>query len=285
MKSELVTPSHLARKAVVYIRQSTPHQVVSNQESLRLQYALRQRARELGWREAAIDVIDADLGLSGASIAQRNGFKELVGRVGLSEVGLILSIDVTRLARNCTDWYPLLDICGLRGCLIADRDGVYDPGTPNGRLLLGLKGSISELELHTIRSRLTAGLLAKAERGELAVMLPIGLMRDPSGVVVKDPDMAVQGRLGLVFQLFLQLRSVAKVMRALNERDLELPRRDRYGDLCWTRATLAAVAAILKNPAYAGAFVYGRTRFRPPKREGGPATKGSAADGGVADRR
>ncbi len=261
MKSELVTSSHLARKAVVYIRQSTPHQVVS---SLRLQYALRQRARELGWREAAIDVIDADLGLSGASMAQRNGFKELVGRVGLSEVGLILSIDVTRLARNCTDWYPLLDICGLRGCLIAD----LDPGTPNGRLLLGLKGSISELELHAIRSRLTAGLLAKAERGELAVMLPVGLMRDPSGVVVKDPDMAVQGRLGLVFQLFLQLRSVAKVMRALNERDLELPRRDRYGDLCWTRATLAAVAAILKNPAYAGAFVYGRTRFQPPKREG-----------------
>lgn len=119
MKSELDTSSHLARKAVVYIRQSTPHQVVS---SLRLQYALRQRARELGWREAAIDVIDADLGLSGASMAQRNGFKELVGRVGLSEVGLILSIDVTRLARNCTDWYPLLDICGLRGCLIADRD-------------------------------------------------------------------------------------------------------------------------------------------------------------------
>lgn len=248
MKSELVTPSHLVRKTVVYIRQSTPHQVVSYQESLRLQYALRQRARELGWREAAIDVIDADLGLSGASIAQRNGFKELVGRVGLSEVGLILSIDVTRLARNCTDWYPLLDICGLRGCLIADRDSVYDPGTPNGRLLLGLKGSISELELHTTRSRLTAGLLAKAERGELAVMLPIGLMRDPSDLVVKDPDMAVQGRLGLVFQLFLQLRSVAKVMRALNERDLELPRRDRYGDSCWTRATLAAVAAILKTP-------------------------------------
>lgn len=267
MKSELITPSHLARKAVVYIRQSTPHQVVSNQESLRLQYALRQRARELGWREAAIDVIDADLGLSGTSIAQRNGFKELVGRVGLSEVGLILSIDVTRLARNCTDWYPLLDICGLRGCLIADRDGVYDPGTPNGRLLLGLKGSISELELHTIRSRLTAGLLAKAERGELAVMLPIGLMRDPSGVVVKDPDMAVQGRLGLVFQLFLQLHSVAKVMRALNERGLELPRRDRYGDLCWTRATLW-------------------THPLPTAEAGGRrATKGSAADGGVADRR
>ena len=141
MKSELIKPTHLTRKAVVYIRQSTPHQVVSNQESLRLQYALRERARELGWHEADIDVIDADLGLSGASAAGRSGFKELVGRVSLSEVGLILSIDVTRLARNCSDWYPLLDICGLRGCLIADRDGVYDPGSANGRLLLGLKGT------------------------------------------------------------------------------------------------------------------------------------------------
>jgi DNA invertase Pin-like site-specific DNA recombinase len=143
MKSELVKPTHLERRAVVYIRQSTPHQVVSNQESLRLQYALRERARELGWHAADIDVIDSDLGLSGASAAQRSGFKELVGRVGLKEVGLILSIDVTRLARNCSDWYPLLDICGLNGCLIADRDGVYDPGSANGRLLLGLKGTIS----------------------------------------------------------------------------------------------------------------------------------------------
>src|ERR1041385_7350591 len=178
MKSELVTPAHLARKAVVYIRQSTPHQIVSNQESLRLQYALRQRARELGWHDADIDVIDADLGLSGASAARRSGFKELVGRVGLSEVGLILSIDVTRLARNCSDWYPLLDVCGYRGCLIADRDGVYDPASPNGRLLLGLKGQLSELELHVIRSRLTSGILNKAARGDLALTLPIGLVRD-----------------------------------------------------------------------------------------------------------
>jgi DNA invertase Pin-like site-specific DNA recombinase len=268
VRSELVKPVHLARKAVVYIRQSTPHQVVSNQESLRLQYALRQRARELGWHEADIDVIDADLGLSGASAAQRSGFKELVGRVGLSEIGLILSIDVTRLARNCSDWYPLLDICGLRGCLIADRDGVYDPASANGRLLLGLKGTISELELHTIRSRLTAGLLAKAERGELALTLPIGFTRDPSGVVVKDPDMGVQERLRLVFEMFLKLSTVAKVMRTLNERGLDLPRRDRHGDLCWTRATVSSVAAILKNPAYAGAFVYGRTRMRTAAREG-----------------
>lgn len=267
MKSELVKPDHLARKAVVYIRQSTLHQVASNQESLRLQYALCQRARELGWHEADIDVIDADLGLSGASAAQRSGFKELVGRVGLSEVGLILSIDVTRLARNCSDWYPLLDICGLRGCLIADRDGVYDPGSANGRLLLGLKGTISELELHTIRSRLTAGLLAKAERGELALTLPIGLTRDPSGVVVRDPDLAVQQRLGLVFEMFLKFRTVAKVMRLLNDRGLDLPRRDRHGDLRWTRATVSSVAAVLKNPAYAGAFVYGRTRVRTAARD------------------
>ena len=174
MKSELVTPAHLARRAVVYIRQSTPAQVVSNQESLRLQYALGQRARELGWHASDIDVIDADLGLSGASTTRREGFKELAARVGLSEVGLVLSIDVTRLARNCSDWYPLLDIYGLRGCLIADRDGVYDPGTPNGRLLLGLKGTISELELHTIRSRLTAGLLAKASRGRPCAHPPRG---------------------------------------------------------------------------------------------------------------
>jgi DNA invertase Pin-like site-specific DNA recombinase len=268
VRSELVKPTHLARKAVVYIRQSTAHQVVSNQESLRLQYALRQRARELGWHEADIDVIDADLGLSGASVAQRSGFKELVGRVGLSEVGLILSIDVTRLARNCSDWYPLLDICGVRDCLIADRDGVYDPGSPNGRLLLGLKGSISELELHTIRSRLTAGLLAKAARGELALMLPTGLVRDPSGVVVKDPDMAVQERLGLVFDTFLRFRTAAEVMRVLNHRGLDLPRRDQHGNLHWARATVTAVVTILKNPAYAGAFVYGRTRMHALAREG-----------------
>ena len=260
--SELIQLAHLKRKAVVYIRQSTPHQVVSNQESLRLQYALSQRARDLGWHEADIDVIDADLGLSGASAAHRSGFQELVGRVGLSEVGMILSVDVTRLARNCSDWYPLLDICGLRGCLIADRDGVYDPGSANGRLLLGLKGTISELELHTIRSRLTTGLIAKAQRGELALTLPVGLVRDAGGVVLKDPDMGVQDRLGLVFELFLKLRSIAKVMRMLNNRGLDLPRRDRHGELHWARATVSAVATILKNPAYAGAFVYGRTRMR-----------------------
>ncbi len=251
MTSDLITKSHLERKAIVYIRQSSPHQVISNQESLRLQYALSQRARDLGWHEADIDVIDADLGLSGAAATHRQGFKDLVARVTLGEVGLILSIEVTRLARNCSDWYPLLDVCGHRSCLIADRDGIYDPGTPNGRLLLGLKGTISELELHTIRGRLTAGLIAKAERGELAQPLPAGLVRDASGVVTKDPDQEVQDRVSFVFDSFLSQRSAARAMRALHVGNLSLPRRDRHGEVCWKRPTISAVTDMLKNPAYA----------------------------------
>src|SRR5918997_6509981 len=139
MHADLITPGHLSRHALIYVRQSTPHQVLGNQESLRLQYALRRRAVELGWREADVEVIDQDLGESGATAANRSGFKELLARVGLGEVGIVLSYEVTRLTRNCSDWYPLLDLCGYRRCLIADRDGVYDPGSPNGRLLLGLK--------------------------------------------------------------------------------------------------------------------------------------------------
>src|SRR5215212_1321841 len=205
MISDLVTPRHLCRKAVIYIRQSTPHQVLTNQESLRLQYALRQRARDLGWIEADVEVIDADLGQSGAASEHRPGFKELIARVTLGEVGLILSYEVTRLARNCSDWYPLLDLCGYRQRLIGDRDGVYDAGSANGRLLLGLKGTISEVELHTLRGRLTAGLLSKAERGELAQLLPAGLARGTHGAVTKHPDREVQERIGLVFAAFLEL--------------------------------------------------------------------------------
>lgn len=135
--SELITPVHLARKAIIYIRQSTPNQMLSNQESLQLQYALEQRAQDLGWRPDDVDIIDADLGLTGASAEHREGFKEIISRVTLGHVGIILSYDVTRLSRNCSDWYPLLDLCGYKNCLIADHDGVYDPGSPNGRLLLG----------------------------------------------------------------------------------------------------------------------------------------------------
>jgi DNA invertase Pin-like site-specific DNA recombinase len=268
MASDLVTANHLSRRAIVYVRQSTPHQVLSNQESLRLQYALRQRARALGWHEADIEVIDADLGLSGASTAGREGFKDLVARVALGEVGLILSIEVTRLARNCSDWYPLLDLCGRHGCLIGDRDGLYDPGLPDGRLVLGLKGTVSEMELHTIRGRLTSGLLAKAGRGELALQLPTGLVRDPSGVVTQDPDAEVRSRLALVFSAFLQERTAVRVVGLLRARGLALPRRDRHGDMGWRAPTIAAVTTILRNPAYAGAFVYGRTRLGPPGAHG-----------------
>jgi DNA invertase Pin-like site-specific DNA recombinase len=147
--SELVTNSHLSRKAVIYVRQSTPHQVISHQESLRIQYALKDRAVNLGWRPQDVEIIDIDLGLSATAIEHREGLKTLLGRVTLGEIGIILSCEVTRLCRNCSDWYPLLDVCGYKGCLIADNDGVYDPASPNGRLLLGLKGQISELELHT----------------------------------------------------------------------------------------------------------------------------------------
>jgi DNA invertase Pin-like site-specific DNA recombinase len=261
--SDLVTPDHRRGKALIYIRQSTPRQVLSNQESLRLQYALRQRALSLGWHPDDIEVIDADLGLTATAAQHRPGFQELVARLTLGQVGLILSFDVTRLARNCSDWYPLLDLCGYKRCLIADGDGVYDPASANGRLLLGLKGQLSELELHTIRARLTAGLLNKAARGELALQLPVGLVRMADGTVIKAPDREVQGRIALVFATFLQVRSASQVLQRLNAGGLQLPRRDRFGDVAWRPPTVAAILAMLKNPAYAGAFVYGRTRSVP----------------------
>ena len=204
----------------------------------------------------------------------RQGFKELVARVTLDQVGIIFSYDVTRLSRNCTDWYQVLDLCGYRRCLIGDRDGIYDPATINGRLLLGLKGQISELELHTIKARLTAGLLNKARRGELALTLPVGLTRDALGRVVKRPDREVQDRIDLVFATFLRVRSLAKVVRSFNREELFVPRRDPFGDVVWRRPTVSSVGAILKNPAYAGSFVYGRTRIREdrPGSSPGPET-------------
>ncbi len=268
--SELISKQHLTRQALIYVRQSSPHQAISHQESLRLQYALQQRALALGWRPDQLQVIDADLGISGTSIQSRTGFKDMVAQVTLGQVGLILSYDVTRLSRNCSDWYPLLDVCGYQQCLIADSDGIYDPGSTNGRLLLGLKGQLSELELHTIRARMTAGLLNKASRGELALALPVGLERDATGRVHKSANREVQDRIDWVFSSFLRLRSASQVLRLLNEQALLLPRRDRFGDVIWRTAAIAAVLAILKNPAYSGMFVYGRSRTTHPSGPGGP---------------
>src|SRR5215217_3329652 len=256
--SELVTPQHLARKAVIYVRQSTPHQTLTNQESLKLQYALKKRAAELGWHADDVEVIDSDLGLTGSEASHREGFKELTARVTLGRVGIVLSSEVTRLSRNCSDWYPLLDICGYKGCLIADHDGVYDPATINGRLVLGLKGTLSEMELHTICSRMRAGIVNKAERGELALRLPTGLVRDEHGLVHKDPNLEVQDRISLLFEIFLKVRTAGKVLRFLNTNELLVPRRDKFGDVVWKRPTIETITSILKNPAYAGAFVYGR---------------------------
>jgi DNA invertase Pin-like site-specific DNA recombinase len=249
--------------AIVYVRQSSPHQVLVNRESLELQYDLASKAMNCGWDRDRVRTIDSDLGRSGRTASDRPGFQELVTLVNLEQVGILFAYDVTRLARNCTDWYQLLDLCSYRGCLVGDQDGVYDPATPNGRLILGLKGLISELELHTLRRRMIDGLLNKARRGELAQTLPVGLVRDASGQVIKRPDREVQGRLDLVFATFLRVRSVSRVVRFFSGRDLRVPRPDRFGDVVWRHPTNDAVHAILTNPAYAGAFVYGRTRRVP----------------------
>lgn len=258
--SELITTYHLTLKAIIYIRQSTLHQTLTNQESLKLQYALKQRACELGWQEHNIEIIDADLGLSGAESKHREGFKSLLAQVALGEVGIILSFDVTRLSRNCSDWYPLLDVCGYRRCLIADRDGVYDPGSMNGRLLLGLKGQLAEVELNTIRARLTAGILNKAQRGELALTLPVGLSRNRLEEVEKDPNREVQDSIQRVFDVFMHTKTIGQTLVYFNKHGLMMPRYDKFKQLQWRKPTLATLSNVLKNPAYAGTFVYGKTR-------------------------
>jgi DNA invertase Pin-like site-specific DNA recombinase len=264
--SDTIQPVHLRRLAIVYVRQSSPHQALMNQESLKLQYDLQHRAQAAGWGSSQVRLIDTDLGRTGRSAEGRPGFQELVTLVNQEQVGIIFAYDVTRLARNCTDWYQLLDLCAFRTCLVGDQDGIYDPATVNGRLILGLKGLISELELHTLKARLTAGLLNKAQRGELALTLPVGLVRDSLGRVFKHPDQEVQNRLGLVFTTFHQVKAACQVVRVFNAHNLLLPRKDRFGDVVWRQPTVPAILGVLKNPAYAGAFVYGRTRSVPRAR-------------------
>ena len=256
----VVHPHHLSRKAVIYIRQSTGHQVLTNTESQQLQHAMREHARQLGWPDERIEVVETDLGRSAQSTQRRDGYKTLLADVALGQVGIVLSYESTRLSRNCTDWYPLLDLCAYNQCLIADRDGVYDASTPNGRLLLGMKGIVSEVELHTLRGRLIAGVQQKAQRGDLALALPAGLLRQEDGNVVKDPDRAVQHAITVVFHTFLERKAASQVVRLLRDQGLRLPRRHRNCETVWRTPTVAAVIAILRNPAYAGTFVYGKTR-------------------------
>ncbi len=256
--SGLVQAHHLSRKAVIYIRQSTGHQVLTNLESQRMQRAMRDHAVNLGWPDNLIETVEVDTGVSGKSTVDRVGYRNLLSEVGQGLVGAVLSYESARLSRNCSDWYPLLDRCAFTDCLIGDRDGIYDPCCANGRLLLGMKGILSEVELHTLRGRLVAGSLNKARRGELRLNLPAGLVRLKGDRVVKDPDLRVQGAIDLVFSSFLKLRSSCQVARQLRREGLTLPRRHRNDETVWRPARAARVMAILKNPAYGGAFVYGK---------------------------
>ncbi len=261
LSSEKVTSGHLARDAYVYVRQSTPSQVIQHTESLARQYELRERAQALGWPAHQVVVIDADLGRSGADATARTGFRELVADVGLGKVGIVLGIEVSRLARNNADWYQLLDLCALTDTLIADADGIYHPADFNDRLVLGLKGTMSEAELHLIRSRLTAGLQHKAAKGELRQGLPVGFDYDQDDHVVLAADEAVREAITTVFRRFAELRSARQVVIALREDGLQLPRRrNGHPRITWTAATYPAVHDLLTNPCYAGAFVFGRTR-------------------------
>ena len=261
-----VTAAHLRRAAYLYVRQSTLHQVVENQESTRRQYALRQRAVALGWPEERVVVIDSDLGQSGASATERVGFQRLVGDVGTNQAGIVMGLEVSRLARNSSDWHRLLEICALTETLILDEDGLYDPAHFNDRLLLGLKGTMSEAELHVLRARLQGGYLAKARRGELRIRLPVGLVYDETGQVRLDPDRQVQDAVRLLLDTFARTGSAGATFRAFHAQGLRFPCRPPHGphqgELVWQALTYSRVLEVLHNPRYAGAYVLGRTRQR-----------------------
>jgi DNA invertase Pin-like site-specific DNA recombinase len=272
-----ITAMHLERLAYIYVRQSSPKQVKHNQESQVLQYQLAQRAEALGWARERIRVIDTDQATSARSSTYRDGFQELVTEVSLGHVGILFGWQVSRVARNNTDWYTLLDLAALRNTLIADIDGVYDLRQYNDRLLLGLKGTISEAELYLLRQRLDAGRMSQVRRGAYRQHLPTGLVRLPDGAVVKDPDDQIRHAIELVFAKFEELGSCSKVMRYLRDAGVLLPRRQTAGlykgQLLWKRPTHAAIYDMMRNPAYAGAFVYGRTQLDYTQHDPGrPAT-------------
>ncbi len=268
---------HRDRLALVYVRQSTIQQIERHQESTRLQYGLVERALELGWARQHVVVIDDDLGKSGTSVEGRVGFQRLVAEVSLDHVGLVLGIEMSRLARSCRDWHQLLEVCALFGTLIADLDGVYDPRDYNDQLILGLKGQMSAAELHVLKQRMLAGKRAKAERGELGKRVPMGYVRRLSGEVIKDPDEQAQATIELIFELFERLGTISGVLKYLVRHQIQLPCRapggTNKGELEWHRPCRATIRNVLHHPMYAGAYVYGRYVVDPRKKKPGqPAT-------------
>ena len=258
-----VQPHHLERGAYLYVRQSSMRQVIENIESTKRQYALRGRAVALGWRDDQIIVIDNDQGESGASAAWREGFQRLVTDVGMGHAGIVMGLEVSRLARNNADWHRLLEICALADTLILDEDGVYDPASFNDRLLLGLKGTMSEAELHVLKARLRGGILNKARRGEYRCPLPTGFVYDEAGNVVLDPDAQIRETIAYFFETFSRVGSASQVVKVFRNEGLLCPSRLRVGDTVVFRPLTAWTATrMLNNPRYAGAYAYGRRQYR-----------------------
>jgi DNA invertase Pin-like site-specific DNA recombinase len=280
-----IRAEHLGRAAVVYVRQSSRQQVLEHSESTRLQYALAERAVALGWARSQVAVIDDDLGVSAATADSRKGFARLVTEVTMGRAGIVLGIEMSRLARTGRDWHQLLELCSLSGVLLADPDGVYDPGVYNDRLLLGLKGTMSEAELYLIRQRMLSGKLAKAERGELAVPLPMGYARRPSGEVILDPDEQAQHVIRLVFSTFRRAGTLNSVLRYLVGHEVQLPVRVQSGpskgEIEWRRPTRETLQIMLHNPVYAGYYAYGRRQVEPRRKvPGRPSTGRVVKDAG-----
>ena len=262
LRSAKIQDRHLERLAVVYVRQSTPQQVFDHQESRARQYALADHAVTLGWPKDRVLVIDEDQGQSGRSAEQRDGFKRLLTEVTLGHVGLVLGLEMSRLARSSKDWHNLLEVCGLFGTLLGDQDGVYNPNDTNDRLLLGLKGTMSEYEMFTMRNRLQFGRLHKAQRGEVYIAVPCGYLKLPSGQVILDPDEQARAVVQMVFDQFDELGSQYKVLHYLIRKNLRIGIRLRFGarrgELEWRRPSLSMVSRVLHHPMYAGAYVFGR---------------------------
>jgi DNA invertase Pin-like site-specific DNA recombinase len=268
-----VTSCQTGRLAVTCVRQGTRQQVIDHSESTRLQYALVDRAAAMGWAAARIMVIDDDLGKSGSSAVDRAGFQRLVTGISLGHAGLVLGTGMSRLARSGKDWYQLTGLCALAGALLADLGGVYDPVQYNDRLLLGLKGTMPAAELHLIKQRVQAGRVSKARRGEMAIALPAGYARRPSGEAAFDPDEQVQAVVRLVFAKFAEIGTVQGVMRYLVEQGVEMGIRMRSGPLkgevVWKRPARATITCMLHSPIYAGIYACGRRRVDPVRQRPG----------------